>query len=270
MENKTYGTTEFARLAGVTVRALHYYDRLGLLQPRRTAEGHRVYSARDHESLEQIVALKSIGFPLKKIAALREAPPLELANILGAQRATLAEKRRLLDQAIAANWELEAALRSGERVDVNTVKRTAEVMADPNKGAQRRREDDALVRAKRRMLKNRVGQSPTSEQKVFMEQWQRLMHDIVDAVNEDAASPRAQDLAGRWITLVSPQWPSDRPRPSTYVGPPVPFEGLAASDQQLILDEIARYHGEITPIPHFDAQRFCAFISKALAVRQAN
>ena len=40
-----YRPKEFATLAGVTVRALHHYDRLGLLKPRqRTSSGYRLYS----------------------------------------------------------------------------------------------------------------------------------------------------------------------------------------------------------------------------------
>jgi DNA-binding transcriptional MerR regulator len=59
----TYQAREFANIAGVTVRTLHHYDRLGLLTPRRTLAGYRVYAARDLEVLEQIVVLKFIGIP---------------------------------------------------------------------------------------------------------------------------------------------------------------------------------------------------------------
>src|SRR5882757_5503192 len=44
--SRTYRVGEFARLAGVTPRALHHYDRLGLLKPRRTAVGYRAYTDR--------------------------------------------------------------------------------------------------------------------------------------------------------------------------------------------------------------------------------
>lgn len=36
LTNTTYHAREFAEIAGVTVRALHHYDRIGLLKPRRT------------------------------------------------------------------------------------------------------------------------------------------------------------------------------------------------------------------------------------------
>jgi len=45
--SRHYQIREFAELAGVTVKALHHYDRLGLLRPARTAAGYRVYSESD-------------------------------------------------------------------------------------------------------------------------------------------------------------------------------------------------------------------------------
>src|SRR4051812_31531539 len=103
-----YTPGEFAQIAGVTVRALHHYDRLGLLKPQRTAAGYRVYSSRDLEVLEQIVVLKFIGIPLKDIAILRQHGLDRLSESLRAQHELLKRKRGLLDQAIAAVAELEA------------------------------------------------------------------------------------------------------------------------------------------------------------------
>jgi len=77
-----YRTREFAQLAGVTVRALHHYDRLGLLKPQRTAAGYRIYSSRDLEAFEQMVVLKFIGIPLEDIAILRQHDPTAWARVL--------------------------------------------------------------------------------------------------------------------------------------------------------------------------------------------
>ena len=114
---------------------------------------------------------------MKKIAELRDAQPLELANTLAEQRGTLAEKRRGLDQAVAANWELEAILRSGQSADVNAFKRTTEALADPNKGDQRRQEYDTLIKTKLRVLKKGAKQSPTSEQQAHKDEFLLLMSD---------------------------------------------------------------------------------------------
>src|SRR5688572_27292072 len=98
--SRTYRIREFAELAGVTVRALHHYDRLGLLKPKRTQTGYRVYVNKDLEILEQIVALKFMGLPLSKIKALLREGTRELATAFGAQRTILAHKKRLLELAI--------------------------------------------------------------------------------------------------------------------------------------------------------------------------
>ena len=50
--NEKYRVTEFADLAGVTVRALHHYDRLAVLRPKRAESGYRLYSLRDLERPE--------------------------------------------------------------------------------------------------------------------------------------------------------------------------------------------------------------------------
>jgi len=89
--NKLYQVQEFAELAGVTVRALHHYDQLGLLKPRRTQAGYRLYSLRDFERLEQIVALKFLGIPLKQIRTLFHREAHALPEALRMQRRVLQE-----------------------------------------------------------------------------------------------------------------------------------------------------------------------------------
>src|SRR3954452_22043244 len=89
-------------MAGVTVRTLHHYDRLGLLRAGRSGAGYRVYREGDLERLEQIVALKFLGLPLKQIRELLERNGRDLPSVLRVQRAALEEKRRMLDRAIQA------------------------------------------------------------------------------------------------------------------------------------------------------------------------
>ncbi len=64
---------ELARATGLTVRALHHYDNVGLLVPsQRTSGGHRVYDAQDARRLYRILALRRLGFRLDEIASLLE------------------------------------------------------------------------------------------------------------------------------------------------------------------------------------------------------
>jgi DNA-binding transcriptional MerR regulator len=71
MTGAHYRIGELARVAGVTVRALHHYDSLGLLVPsERTHAGHRLYSAADVRRLYRLLALRGVGLPLEEIGPL--------------------------------------------------------------------------------------------------------------------------------------------------------------------------------------------------------
>src|SRR3954468_17712687 len=173
-----YRPREFAQLAGVTVRALHHYDRLGLLKPQRTAAGYRIYSSRDLEALEQIVVLKFIGIPLKDIGILRHHGPGRLGESLRAQHELLKKKRGLLDQATGAIAELEAVVSSGQEPDPAMFKRISEVIAMQNDTESRRREYEELVRAKMGALRS----ISADERAGLQAEWRALTGEIRQAL----------------------------------------------------------------------------------------
>jgi DNA-binding transcriptional MerR regulator len=71
MTGTQYKIGELARIAGVTVRALHHYDSTGLLTPsERTGGGHRIYSAADVRRLYRLLALRGVGLTLEEIGPL--------------------------------------------------------------------------------------------------------------------------------------------------------------------------------------------------------
>ncbi|MGC1450606.1 MAG: MerR family transcriptional regulator [Candidatus Sulfotelmatobacter sp.] len=127
--DQTYLPHEFAKRAGVTVRALHHYDRLGLLKPSgRTAAGYRVYSDRDFARLEQIVALKFIGFPLSQIREILHRKDTDLSVALRQQRQILAEKRDHLAQAVQAIERAEKVVATGGEPDWEPFRKVIEVI----------------------------------------------------------------------------------------------------------------------------------------------
>ncbi len=127
--NPTYLPHEFAKRAGVTIRALHHYDRLGLLKPSgRTAAGYRVYSDRDFARLEQIVALKFIGFPLFQIREILQRKDNDLSAALRQQRQIMAEKRDHLDRAVQAIERAEKIVATGGEPDWEPFRKVIEVI----------------------------------------------------------------------------------------------------------------------------------------------
>ncbi len=61
---------DFAKLTGVSIRTLHYYDEIGLLKPSIVDEqnGYRFYDEENLERMQEILFYRELDFPLKSIA----------------------------------------------------------------------------------------------------------------------------------------------------------------------------------------------------------
>jgi MerR family transcriptional regulator, thiopeptide resistance regulator len=196
-----YRVQAFAQLAGVTVRALHHYDRLALLKPKRTASGYRLYGEPDLERLEQIVALKFLGLPLKQIKTVLDRDSRSLGDVLHAQRRALEEKRRRLDKAIGAIADAERSLLPGRPAEAAVLKRIIEVMEmnDQTEEMKKYYSDAAWIE-----LSRRRDELTAKLRDIAMEgtrKWQTLFADVVAALDEDPAGPVAQGLFDRWKAL---------------------------------------------------------------------
>jgi cob(I)alamin adenosyltransferase len=101
-----------AAAAGVTVRTLHHYDRVGLLTPKERSEGgHRRYSADDVQRLYRILTLRRLGFPLAEIASVIDADQGSLQHATRSQlecvERQLAAGERLREQLLRVQRALE-------------------------------------------------------------------------------------------------------------------------------------------------------------------
>jgi DNA-binding transcriptional MerR regulator len=190
--SRFYQVHEFAELAGVTIKALHHYDRLGLLKPGRTDAGYRMYAERDLERLEQIIALKFFGVPLKQIKVVLDGVALELPDALRLQRKALEQKQVLLARAIRAIRAAEEALEPGKPANPAILKRIIEVIDMQNdiEVMKKYYSTEEAWEKRRRYYE----EGPSRE-------WQELYRDVRAALGEDPASEKAQVLADRWLKL---------------------------------------------------------------------
>jgi DNA-binding transcriptional MerR regulator len=196
--NSGYRIGEFATLAGVTVRALHHYDRIGLLKPQRGSSGFRLYRLQDLERLEQIAALKFLGIPLQEIKLLLKHGPLTLVDSLHVQREALAEKRRLIDRAVVAIEAAEKAVRSGQTTDASILRKIIEVIdMQPQENSLRKYYTDQAWLDRERI----VQETPLEIRKKNFEAWRQLFAEIEAAIDVDPASESAQALTKRWLQL---------------------------------------------------------------------
>ena len=105
---------EFAALAGVSVRTLHYYDEIGLLRPAVVDEqtGYRYYDETSLLRMQEILFYRELDFPLKSIAEILSSPHYDKQEALEEQRELLRLKKERLERLIDA---IDGALK-GENV----------------------------------------------------------------------------------------------------------------------------------------------------------
>lgn len=78
-----YSVQQLSKLAGVSVRTLHHYDRIGLLKPaERSEKNYRFYGKTELLKLQQILFYKELDFSLKKIAEILNDPDFDFLKAL--------------------------------------------------------------------------------------------------------------------------------------------------------------------------------------------
>lgn len=99
---------EVSQLTGVSIRALHYYDTLGLLKPSAMTEsGYRLYDDTALERLQDILLFRELQFPLKEIKKILDSPNFDRGRALDQQIALLELKRDHLEDLIRLAREIK-------------------------------------------------------------------------------------------------------------------------------------------------------------------
>jgi DNA-binding transcriptional MerR regulator len=195
-----YQAQEFAALAGVTVRTLHHYDRIGLLKPaHRTMAAYRLYSDKELRRLEQIVVLKFLGLSLQQIRKVLDHGPRILTKVLREQRQGLEARRHQIDRAVRAITAAERSLKAGIGSDTQIIEIIRSI-------ADMEQTKDAIMQyySPSARAKIKARNWPPEMQAQCERDWAALLEEVRTAMKagEDPGSPRVQALAARWKELV--------------------------------------------------------------------
>jgi DNA-binding transcriptional MerR regulator len=194
-----YLAQEFAERAGVTVRTLHHYDRMGLLKPSGyTGAGYRLYGEKDLARLQQIVTLKFIGCSLAEIKKLLDRRELDLTTTLRLQRRVIEEQRRHLGTILQAIEDAEQTLAANRATEWEAFRKIIEVinMHNDMEWMKKYYTDEQLEELRERGA-NGVAERGQAE-------WAKLLREVEEAVSsgEDPSSEKSQELAARWSSLI--------------------------------------------------------------------
>lgn len=99
---------EVSRLTGVSIRTLHYYDKIGLLHPAQVTEaGYRLYGDAQLERLQQILLFRELEFPLKEIRAILDSTDFDRIKALEQQIVLLKMRKEQLERLIDLACEIK-------------------------------------------------------------------------------------------------------------------------------------------------------------------
>jgi DNA-binding transcriptional MerR regulator len=105
-----YTIKKLAKIAGVSTRALRFYDEIGLLVPARvSSNGYRIYGQKEIDLLQQILFYRELGVPLEDIKGMVLSPHFDREKALFNHLTALRSKRDQLDILIA---NLEKTIKS--------------------------------------------------------------------------------------------------------------------------------------------------------------
>ncbi|WP_246301738.1 MerR family transcriptional regulator [Granulicella arctica] len=201
----TFRIQEFAKLAGVTVRALHHYDRLKLLSPaHRSDRGYRLYCREDLGRLEQILVLRYLGLSLREIAALLDTPASRNAEPLrvtfARQQAALHQRRDGLDRILRALEHAQQRAQNPAEPEwllYQTILKEIQMQE-----ATEWTEKYYSPKAAEALRERRAALTPELQAEIGA-RWQSLFADIQNALDRqtppDSAEGRA--LVARWMRL---------------------------------------------------------------------
>lgn len=101
---------EVSKLTGVSVRALHHYDSIGLLKPTQVTEaGYRLYNADALERLYMILVYRELGLSLKEIGDILDAPDYDRNRVLEHQILLMQDKVNKLQDRISLAKAMQTA-----------------------------------------------------------------------------------------------------------------------------------------------------------------
>ena len=178
---------EVSRLTGVSIRALQYYDEIGLLPPAQYSEaGYRLYDEAALERLQQILLFRELEFPLKEIKRILENPAFDRSKALEQQIELLTLKREHIDNLIrmARNVKLTGGI---------TMNFEAFDKTKLEEYAARARESWGATPEYHEYEQKSKGRTP-AENRELGEQMMQIFAEIGAVKNEDPASEQVQAL----------------------------------------------------------------------------
>jgi len=190
---------EVAKLTGVTVRTLHYYDEIGLLSPSKTTEaGYRLYNEEKLALLQQILFFRELDFPLNQIKEIMTNPAFESKDALKNHKALLIKKRERLEKLIKL---VEKTMKGGIDMSFKEFDMT-EIEKIKNQYAAEVKEKWGNT-SEYAQCEKKTSNYGKAEWKKISKTSDSIFKEFAENMNKSADNPDVQGLVKRWQDFIS-------------------------------------------------------------------
>jgi MerR family transcriptional regulator, thiopeptide resistance regulator len=202
-----YTVKQLAKLAGVSVRTLHYYDEIGLLKPSSLGgNGYRHYDESAMLKLQQILFYRELELSLEEIKSIVGRPDFDVANALQSHKKALQGRVVRLKRLIQTVDNTIDQLKGSEGMNAKGLfegfsdeeqekyAKEAEKMYDPE-----------TVRASNRRWK---AYSPAEKERILVE-GKAIYADLAEAMPRGVGSAEVQAVIARWHQNMQNFWSPD-------------------------------------------------------------
>jgi len=200
---------QLSKMAGITPRALHYYDEIGLLKPSQVgANGYRYYGEEALLRLQQILLYRELDLPLEHIKEIVGRRDFDVLSALESHRQKLRQRIAHMERLIATVDDTISHLKGQKTMDT---KQFFEGFSDEQQAEYEREAmqmyDPETVKASSRKWK---AYSAEEKQRIG-EEGNAIYRDMLLAMPKGASSPEAQACVERWRRHIEYFWtPNDQ------------------------------------------------------------
>jgi len=192
---------QLARLAKVSVRTLHYYDQIGLLQPtRQKGNSYRIYDTSSIVRLQQILFYKELGFELKNIKSILDQPGFDYLSALENH------KRSLLARAEQINKLIETIEKTMEQMKGKVTMTNNEYFTGFSDEQQAKYEKEAADQWGPEIVgeSSRRWKSLTPKEKEeFFKRGETITLALKESLSESPSSTHVQILVKEWQDYIN-------------------------------------------------------------------
>ncbi len=197
-KQKTWKVGEIAQMTGLSIRALHHYDEIGLLKPSlRSDAGHRVFVSEDLVKLQQILSLRHLGLSLEEIKRTLDDAGFSFLDTVVRLKSQIQKQRVHLEQIESKLTSLERQLTNDEQFSIERIIQFLEAMTMFEKYLTKDQQDTVSAYS--------LKMGPDRLEQVKSTEWPELIAEVQKELNQgtDPSEPRLHPLAVQWMKLVS-------------------------------------------------------------------